>query len=118
MNRQVQKEYDEIYEQYADAGFEFTYGNRHISKSRFINREAMMDIPRGKGNGDKMFVICRDCGVYMDFGVGNDILDGWWVCPECGTRMRERTAYSQLDRENEEFLEELDLEEDWDDFED
>lgn len=50
----------------------------------------------------------------MDFESGNSILDGRWVCPSCGTRVRERTAYNQLDRENEKFLNDF-LSDDYDD---
>ena len=43
----------------------------------------------------------------MEFEIGkNNALDGKYVCPVCGKSVRERTPYTQLERENETFLEE------------
>lgn len=106
------KEFENIYE-IENSGFLFYY-NRRISRSYMISREDMRRISIGKGNGDKIFVVCKPCDVFMDFESGPDILDGWWVCPCCGARMRERTAYTQLDKENEEFLENFGIEDEYD----
>lgn len=105
------KEYDEVYDRYSDCGFLFYY-NKRISKSIILSREDMRRISIGKGNGDKLFVVCKPCDLFMEFEAGAGELEGWWVCPECGARMKERTAYIQLDRENEEFLEEYNLSDD------
>lgn len=102
------KDYDEVYNKYSDCGFLFYYDKR-ISKSHVLTREDMKRISIGKGNGDKLFVVCGHCDLFMEFEAGKGELEGWWVCPECGARMRERTAYAQLDRENEEFLRQHDL---------
>lgn len=96
--------YEDVYNQFENSGFEFNYGNRHISKSKIIFQEQMDAISSGKHNNDMMFVHCRKCGCYMDFESGPDnCLDGIWKCPVCGTRVKESTAYHQLDRENMEW---------------
>lgn len=104
------KEFDEIYD-YSNCGFLFYY-NKRISKSIPISKEDMRRISIGKGNGDKLFVVCRPCDTFMDFTEGPHDLEGWWVCPCCGARMKERTAYQQLDRENDEFLKKMELDDD------
>lgn len=107
-------EYEEIYGQYKDAGFEFSYGG-HIGKSKFMSQEQMSDIGFEKRNRDCMFVKCRKCGGYMNFdGTTEGLLDGWYVCPTCGTRMKEMTAYNQLVKENEEWEHENSFTEDED----
>ena len=98
-------------------GYEFTYSNRHISKSRRISLEDMVSLTSTKHNKDEypMFVKCGTCGQYMDFQEGNtELMSGKWVCKTCGVGMKEETAYKQLDRENYAFLEEIGMENDWD----
>lgn len=104
-------EFDRIYEGIRDSGFEFVYNNRRLSKSKLIYQKDIRQIPESKGNADRMFVKCGTCGVYMDFADGVDTLGGRWVCPSCGVKVRERTAYTQLDRENNDFLNDWDLDE-------
>lgn len=97
-------EYEEIYNQFENSGFEFNYNNRHISKSRPIFEKQINAIGPEKHNNDTMFIRCRKCECYMDFESGpNNCLDGVWRCPVCGARVKESTAYHQLDRENMEW---------------
>jgi hypothetical protein len=100
-------EYDDVYKQHAGSGFEFVYYKRHLGKSKMVFREAIASIDAIKRNEDDipLFVRCRECDTYMDFTPGHTgVLDGRWICPSCGARVRERTAYSQLDRENTAYL--------------
>lgn len=105
MNTQ-RKDFDEVYEECTNGGFLFHY-NKRISKSKLITKEDMKNVPTEKGNIDKIFVVCRKCDEFMNFTDGPDILEGYWVCPCCGAKMKEQTAYMQLDRENNEFLNEF-----------
>ena len=108
------KEYEEIYD-YSNYGFLFYY-NKRISKSIPISKEDMRKISIGKGNGDKIFVVCKPCDIFMDFKSGPGDLEGQTHCPCCGARMRECTAYTQLDRENEEFMNNIESDNDFDEF--
>lgn len=101
-------EYDDIYEQYENSGFEFVYKNKRLGKSKTIFKEEVDGIDISKRNNDDipLFVKCGSCGIYMDFEMGpNDDLDGWWKCPDCGARVKERTVYRHLEDENEAFME-------------
>lgn len=108
-------EYNDIYEQYENSGFEFLYKNKRLGKSRTIFADEVNAIDVMKRNNDEipLFVKCASCGVHMDFEVGYfDDLDGWWICPDCGARVKERTVYSHLEKENEEFITEFNSEDD------
>lgn len=90
--------------QFENSGFVFEYNGKHIGKSRMILQSKIIHINSSKHNSDLMFVNCKLCGEYMDFKIGpTGMLDGAWVCPVCGARVRERTAYNQLNRENTDF---------------
>ena len=105
-------EFDRTCEEIINSGFEFVYNNRRLSKSKMIYQHQIRQIPTSKSNSEMMFVKCKSCNIYMDFVSGpTGVLDGNWVCPNCGTRVRERTAYTQLDKENTEFLDDWDLDE-------
>ena len=80
-----------------NCGFSFCYRNGHLSHSRSIdpNRRNYSE-----GNSDNLFVLCGDCDEWMDFYEGSGDLNGYWECPCCGERVREKTAYTKLDREN------------------
>ncbi len=114
-------EYYDIYENLEESGFEFSYKNQRLGRSKPIAKSAIDKLDPSKHNNDDipLFVKCRHCEEYMDFEEGpNGMLDGKWTCPDCGSRVRERTAYSQLERENEEWENEYDkiYNEDFDDF--
>ena len=73
-----------------------------MSKSRNIGwyrYKHIQDYAGGETNNDDvpMFVKCRVCNKYMSFSAG------YWYCKKCGARVREKTIYNQLDRENREF---------------
>ena len=112
-------EYSDILTQDDAAGFEFTYGNRHLGRSKPISKNEMSKLgPTKCGNEDDvpLFVRCRSCGAYMDFTRGSEgESNGKWICPECGTGVRERSVFRQLERENEEYLQKLDSS-DYDEF--
>lgn len=92
-------DYNEIYLTYATSGFRFNY-NKRLSKSKVILRDEIVNIPLIKRNDDDvpLFVFCKPCDVYMDY------IDGNWCCPSCKRRVRELTIYRQLERENEEYI--------------
>ena len=112
-------EYNDIFTQDDAAGFEFTCGSRHLGRSRPISKNEMSKFePTKRGNEEDvpLFVKCRDCGAYMDYmkrSMGD--LSGKWICPECGTGVRERSVFRQLERENEKYLQELESS-DYDEF--
>lgn len=93
-------EHDKIYSQYENSGFKFNYNKRHLGKSTLIFQDEISNIDKSKHNLDLMFVNCQQCGAYMNFEAGLNALEGWWGCPTCGIRVKERTAYTRLDREN------------------
>jgi rubredoxin len=100
-------EYNEIYEVYEGSGFTFDYNNGRLSHSKNIFVEDVNRINPSKRNNDgtPLYVNCRPCGSYMDFIPGpRGELDGYWRCPACGTKVRERTIYTQLSRENIAFM--------------
>ena len=84
-----------------DYGFQFNYNNHRIGRSDRLN-ETQMDILGDAGsNSAGMYVQCSSCGQYMNFEEGTNGGFGRWICPSCGTKVRELTAYNQLGRENE-----------------
>ncbi len=92
-------------------GFEFEYSNGRIGKSTYLDEDTVNTIGFSgtKCNDQNIFVFCKKCDTYMNFEVGkNNALDGKYVCPKCGKSVRERTPYTQLERENETFLTEQD----------
>lgn len=83
-------------------GFEFNYRNHRIGKSSPLNESQMDGIGDAGSNSSGMFVRCDMCGTYMNYQEGSaGGLDGRWICPSCGTKVREMTAYNQLGREND-----------------
>ena len=108
-------DFDEIYDKYADCGFLFYFDGDEVGESNILTRDDMKRISVGKGNGDKLFVVCEPCDTFMDFEAGRNVLEGRWVCPCCGAQMEERLAYEQLDNENEEFLKQMEND-DFDEF--
>lgn len=91
-------------------GFLFNYSCSRIGKSQPLGEDDLSSFDPQKHNNDDvpLFVRCKNCGVLMDFTPGpNDDLNGKWICPECKTKVRERTAYSELGRENDAFLSDL-----------
>lgn len=111
-------EYDDIYNQSGSAGFGFSYGSRKVGKSFDLSPEEMSSIDASKTNGDAdypLVMMCRSCCVYMDFTPGPTGLgDGKWRCPICNVGVREQTAYSQLERENDQFANAWELDEEYD----
>lgn len=83
--------YDEIY------GFKFVYNWGKVGKSKVMSRSEVEDLPDSKSNGDDtpLFVKCKSCNEFMDYD------DGWFECERCGSRVKERTLFNQLDCENE-----------------
>lgn len=108
--KSYEDEYKDLYGQLEDSGFEFEYTSR-LGRSKPIFKENIDELDPSKHNNDEipLFVKCCSCGEYMDFTQGsNKMMDGKWTCPSCGKRVKERSAYDQLERENEEWEHEYD----------
>lgn len=88
-------------------GFMFTYGNAKLSKSKPISEDECNLILKNKRNTDDipLYVKCKHCHQFMNFVIGpNNCLDGKWICSNCNIKVREKTIYSQLERENEKYI--------------
>ena len=85
------------------SGNVFVYANRKLGPSRELTKQDVADIPEGKRNSQEdfpLYVKCRQCGVYMDYiPSGKPYTFGSWRCPTCNVKVREETAFNQLDRE-------------------
>ena len=107
MAKRRNDEYEETDNQQTDFGFEFNYGSGHLGNSKSMSSEDMSKLEASKRNKHDvpLFVKCRSCGTYMDFQEGSGtMLDGWYICPSCKTRVKEITLYNKLDKENNEWL--------------
>ena len=101
-----------------DNGLDFGYGFGHKKNSR-LSKSFNLDILDlvqlaaaypDSGNNQNLFVHCDDCDTYMTFveGTSGD-LSGYYVCPICGSKVKESTPYHQLERENEKYLKDNEL---------
>ena len=87
-------------------GFLFNYNNSRLGKSQPLEGSEISSYEPQKHNNEDvpLFVNCKKCGFLMDFEPGQKgNLDGYWICPECRSKVRERTAYTKLERENDAF---------------
>lgn len=99
-------EYNKIYEQNGDFGFEFRYKNGSLGKVKNIYPNQIRKIETSKHNEDEVIMVvkCGECNIYMDFIHSiRGPLTGKWICPNCGTHVRESTVYNKLDKMNESF---------------
>ena len=107
-------EYADIYE--IDSCFVFQYRNHRLSRAQIVDATEMDDLPARKHNDgdDYIYIFCSSCNEYMDFVKGDPyVMNGHWVCPKCGVRVREKTPYSELGRENREWLRQHDISDDY-----
>ena len=86
---------------------EFFYKNHRIGKSHEVNPFEIDADQETNASGSGIFVKCDACNVYMTYEEGMDICNGHWVCPVCGTRVREKTALNQIDKELDAFEESI-----------
>lgn len=86
-------EYNDIYLNDGDFGFEYTYKNHTLGKERLIHSDDIKKIGSSKCDENKTFIRCGKCDVFMDYvhSLGNSF-SGKWLCPECGTYVRETTV--------------------------
>lgn len=86
-------EYNDIYLKDGGFGFEYTYKNHALGKERIIHPEDVKRIEPSKYSSDKTLIRCGKCNVYMDYihSLRNSF-SGKWLCPECGTYVRETTV--------------------------
>ena len=86
---------DKEFEHY---GYLFNYKNHKIQKSKPLNRAQMNIIGDDGSNSCGMFVKCDNCNSFMIFELDH------YECPICKTKVREMTAFNQLERENNQFM--------------
>ena len=107
-------EYADIYE--IDSCFVFQYRNHRLSRAKIVDATEMDDLPARKHNDgdDYIYIFCSSCNEYMDFMKGDPYaMNGHWVCPRCRVRVREKTPYSELGRENREWIRQHDISDDY-----
>lgn len=107
-------EYDEIYLQDGDFGLEYTYKNHCLGKENTIQPDDIKTIGTSKHNDDEvpLFIKCGNCGIHMDYIHSlKGPLTGRWICPNCGTYVRELTVYNHIDKMNNTGL----MDDDYDD---
>jgi len=97
-----------------DYGFGFFHKkNRRISKSFELDILDLVQLAAtypDSGNDQNLFVFCEDCKCYMTYvKETKDDLSGYYVCLDCNSRVREKTLYNQLGRENEKYLKDNEL---------
>lgn len=88
-------------------GFVFSYRNHRIGKSKPVDSEFLRKADKATMNSDNLLIFCKPCGMYMNSYEGSSFAMSFWKCPSCGVRVRMTTAYTQLDRENQQFIEEF-----------
>lgn len=93
-----------------EIGFGFIYNsqNHRLSHSQEIEFGGVLllktDYP-GSNNDENLFVYCDQCKTQMEFIKDVDKpLKNHWVCQYCGAKVKESSAYHQLERENENYL--------------
>ena len=79
-------------------GFVFDFQNRHLGTSRSIGADEMARIPRTKRCIlSAWYIHCVRCDLYMDYVKGPRAdVDGKWVCPVCGSSVKESTAMKKM----------------------
>lgn len=86
-------EYNDIYLQYGGFGIEYTYKNHTLGKERIIHPNDIAKIEPSKYTEERILIKCGKCNVHMDYISGlRNSFSGKWLCPECGTYVRETTV--------------------------
>ena len=86
-------EYDKIYLLDGDFGFAYTYKNHYLGNEKIVHPDDIIKIGASKCNSDKIFIECGKCHMYMNYIHSlNNSFSGKWLCPECGTYVRETTV--------------------------
>ncbi len=85
-----------------DQGYSFNYKNKRIGKSQYLEDTDFSDFSGSAMNDDGIVIFCESCGQYMNYYPTDNYFqcDGKYICPSCGTVVRESTPYNQLDRES------------------
>ena len=81
--------------------FHFKAYTRSLSRGHSIIPSVDKVIPDVYKNPEHIVILCNACKCYMLYK--NDLgtrLDGYYVCPNCGKRVREETPYRQLQRDD------------------
>lgn len=83
-------------------GLGFVYKNHKLSHSRVMTSDEMDGIRLDCANTEMMYVLCGKCNEWMTHEIA-----GYYICSVCGTRVKESTAYRQLERENDKYMKEV-----------
>lgn len=92
----MSEEYVEYY-----APFHFKAYAHSLSRGYPIIHSVDKVIPDAYKNPDHLIILCHACESYMLYK--NDAgtrMDGYYICPNCGKRVREETLYRQLQRDD------------------
>ena len=77
-------------------------------KSHPLNEAKIRKMNLENSNDDYIFMRCPDCGTYMRFEGGpTGMIDGKYVCDDCGKEVDETEAYDILGKENDNFEKEI-----------
>lgn len=86
-------------------GFEIFKG-----KSYPLTEKDIQKLSPKNSNEDHIFMRCPKCGQYMNFEGGpTKMIDGQYVCEDCGLDIDEIEAYNVLGDENDSIADEWDL---------
>lgn len=92
-------EYNEIYLQDGNFGLEYTYKNHYLGKENIIRPNDIGKIGTSKHNEELVFIRCGKCDIHMDYIHSiNTSFSGKWVCPKCGTYVKEMTVNKYISK--------------------
>lgn len=73
--------------------FVVTFKNHRCGYGKLAYDYELAGLPIYKTDKEHyIYVFCYDCYEFMDYN------NGWWVCPECGSKTRQQSAYSAAGR--------------------
>ena len=91
--------------EYDGIGFEFDYKNGKLSKTTAIEKKS--EETSKWHNKDNISVICKPCNVPMNFNDGAKPRSGSWLCSVCGAKVSEETIYTELEKEQQVFQQDI-----------
>lgn len=98
-------------------GFMFkSYKGGHVSKSEQLTSSDLSEIDDKHKNIQNLVVQCHSCRALMEHAPGTDINSGFYRCPVCGKILKETTLYNQLDKENERWAFDNDIDRSYSDY--
>lgn len=90
---------------YGGFGFIYYPSNHRLSHSYDVEEGGVLLLKAnypGSNNEDNLFVYCDNCKTQMEFIKDiDDPLKNHWVCQYCNAKVKESSAFNQLEREYE-----------------